>query len=44
MEAGVWDKKKAQETRDHPAVLAHENFDLDFSNGTSSQSTTVLSV
>lgn len=44
LKADVWVKKKAKETRDDPAVLAHENFDLDLSNGTSSQSTFVLSV
>lgn len=44
LKADVWIKKKSKETRDDPAVLTHENFDLDLSNGTSSQTTTVLSV
>lgn len=37
LKADVWVKKKAKETRDDLAILAHENFDLDLSNGTSSQ-------
>lgn len=44
LKADVWDKKKAKEARDDPAVLARVNFDLDLSKGTYSQSTTVFSV
>lgn len=38
LKADVWVKKKAKETRDDPEILAREKFDLDLSNGTSSQS------
>lgn len=44
LKADVWVKEKAKETGDDPAVLACEIFDLDLSNGTFSQNTTVLSV